>query len=89
MRYINYSNLFSWAMASSSKLLGVLEGIQPQPASTNLPTIPTHLHRLVGHLRHLQHLSQAQAGLPPTSRSLSTLHMSQQPPHFTVCNYMF
>ena len=42
--------------------------------SINLPTIPTHLRHLVGHLRHLQHLQhlpQAQAGLPPTSRSLS------------------
>ena len=39
--------------------------------SINPPTIPTHLHHLVGHLRHLRHLPQAQAGLPPTSRSLS------------------
>ena len=39
--------------------------------SINPSTIPTHLHHLVGHLRHLQHLPQAQAGLPPTSRSLS------------------
>jgi hypothetical protein len=36
--------------------------------SINPPTIPTHLRHLVGHLRHLP---QAQAGLPPTSRSLS------------------
>ena len=36
--------------------------------SINPPTIPTRLRHLVGHLRHLP---QAQAGLPPTSRSLS------------------
>ena len=35
------------------------------------PTIPIRLRHLVGHLRYLQHLPQAQAGLPPTSRSLS------------------
>ena len=35
------------------------------------PTIPIRLRHLVGHLPYLQHLPQAQAGLPPTSRSLS------------------